>query len=145
EVAGFGGAAGSHRGRVEEQDDPAAAQVGQVHGDAVLVREGEVGGGGTGLERHDPSLRDAQEKVSSSRCSESSRAGPRSPSRPAATASAIAQSGASRRWVHPRGHSWATTARSEYAFRMLAGSTCPRPKERTPGVSMTQPRPAGLT
>ena len=83
----------------------------------------------------------AQANVASSRCSESSRARPVSPSSPAATASLIAQSGASGRCVHPRGQSSAMRARSVNAPRMFAGSTWPSPKERTPGVSITHPVP----
>ena len=51
----------------------------------------------------------------------------------------IAQSGASGRCVQPRGHSSRKGARSVNPRSTLSLVTCPRPNERTPGVSMTQP------
>ena len=65
----------------------------------------------------------APDSVSSSRCRESRRSLPISPSSPVATCSAIAQSGDSGRWEHPRGHSTAKAARSVKDARMLSGST----------------------
>src|SRR5690606_34524867 len=41
--------------------------------------------------------------------------------------------------LQPRGQVSATAARSGNPRRMLSGFTCPRPNDRTPGVSMIHP------
>ena len=80
--------------------------------------------------------------ATSTRRSAASRAGR---SLPSATSTSRAHSGSAGgpRCPQPRGQSSIAAARSSNAAGTSSGVTWARPKDRTPGVSTTQPRPSG--
>ena len=150
---------GRHGLGVEVEHDRWAAKRRERDGGAVLVVEREVGsevaGGETCVghaihrrhavwaDRTAAAVDASARRWSSSRCSESRRARPVSPSSPAATASMMAQSGASGRWVQPRGQS--SAMRGEVGERAEDVGGVRRGRGRTSarrGCRSIQPAPA---